>query len=313
LGYDDNVKNRSYFKEGDIKTARIIKPKGLAFDQNGELVFSDSWIDRILKIYKGRVTIIAGGEGKSAEGANFMGGGGGGGHVDGIGKQSSFESPQGIAFDKNGNLFIVDVSANSCIRKLSPDGVVTTFCKQSYNPLTKQYEEGFQNENSSADAKAGKKETRAPHSAIEKQVDSLLNDPKLKKLIRDAQALNIDSIRRAVLSMAKMAGPDLKDTTAFALPGKNTKALSKIPKEILSLADLQSYATNLYKKLAPAFHSAYGTPLVNTDAYDANTVSNAAAFATEAGHVDQAVLLSLKTIEKILMAQWLLQQCRRYS
>jgi hypothetical protein len=48
--YDEDVKKRAYFKEGDIKTARIIKPKGLAFNQNGELIFSDSWIAAFSKL-----------------------------------------------------------------------------------------------------------------------------------------------------------------------------------------------------------------------------------------------------------------------
>jgi hypothetical protein len=71
---------------------------------------------RILKIADNKVTIIAGGGGKSAEGANFMSGGYSAGSADGKGKQAGFESPNSIAFDKNGNLFIVDASSNSCIR-----------------------------------------------------------------------------------------------------------------------------------------------------------------------------------------------------
>jgi len=39
-----------------------------------------------------------------------------------------FGSPKGMAYDSKGNLFIAD-TANHCIRKLSPEGMVTTFAK----------------------------------------------------------------------------------------------------------------------------------------------------------------------------------------
>jgi hypothetical protein len=65
------------------------------------------------------------------------------GYQDGKAKQSLFYAPLGIAFDKNGNLFIVDGSSHqsSYIRKLSTDGQVSTFCKHAWNPKTEQYEE----------------------------------------------------------------------------------------------------------------------------------------------------------------------------
>lgn len=300
--YDENVKNRSYFKEGDVKTARIIKPRGLAINEKGELFFSDSWIFRILKLSNNRVAVIAGGGGSSSDGANFMGGGARGGYADGRGKEALFIGPGGIALDKNGNLFIVDVSLNSYIRKLSPDGIVTTFSRQAYNPLTQQYEENTESKEAyvSVDQQSNKKTPKAPQTEFDKQMDSMLNDPQMKKLMNYAKTLDVDSIKRAVEGMAKSAGSDMKeeDTTAYALPGKNTKALSKIPKTVLSTAELQLYAATLYKKLAPAFRSAYGTPLVNTTGYNSNSISNAAVFATEAGRLDQALLLSLKAIEK---------------
>ena len=65
------------------------------------------------------------------------------GYADGKALAARFNAPSGIAFDRNGNLFIVDASSsnNSYIRKLSPDGMVTTFCKHEWNPKTSQYEE----------------------------------------------------------------------------------------------------------------------------------------------------------------------------
>ncbi len=53
------------------------------------------------------------------------------GETDGKAKLALFQTPTGISFDRMGNLYIVDGSSrvNSYIRKLSPDGIVTTFCK----------------------------------------------------------------------------------------------------------------------------------------------------------------------------------------
>ena len=47
------------------------------------------------------------------------------GSVDGIGAAARFDSPEGIAVDLNGNVFVAD-PATYTIRKISPDGVVTT-------------------------------------------------------------------------------------------------------------------------------------------------------------------------------------------
>ena len=65
------------------------------------------------------------------------------GETDGKALQALFNLPMGIAFDKAGNLYIVDGSGrnNSYIRKLSTDGTVSTFCKHFWNDRTQQYEE----------------------------------------------------------------------------------------------------------------------------------------------------------------------------
>ena len=50
------------------------------------------------------------------------------GYKDGKALAALFNFPKGIAYDSKGNLFIADMN-NHCIRKLSPDGIVTTFAK----------------------------------------------------------------------------------------------------------------------------------------------------------------------------------------
>jgi hypothetical protein len=48
------------------------------------------------------------------------------GYVDGVGQLTMFNNPQGVVADSSGNLFVLD-SGNFRIRKITPDGTVSTF------------------------------------------------------------------------------------------------------------------------------------------------------------------------------------------
>ncbi|HTK17993.1 MAG TPA: hypothetical protein VL442_00690, partial [Mucilaginibacter sp.] len=48
------------------------------------------------------------------------------GSNNGLGKAASFRGPSGLAIDKAGNIYIAD-AGNNQIRKMAPDGTVTTF------------------------------------------------------------------------------------------------------------------------------------------------------------------------------------------
>jgi tetratricopeptide (TPR) repeat protein len=276
-------KHRVPFRVGDVNDARFTVPHGIAISSNGDIYFSESWEHRIIKISNNKAMIVAGAAG--------------GGYADGKATQALLLNPHGIAFDRSGNLYIVDDAgnANSCIRKLSPDGFVTTFYKYYWNEKTKQYE---LTEPPVVNSKTNKQvETDPALAKLQKQMDSVMNDPYLKKIIRDAKSLNTDSIIKAAQDVAKK-DPRREDTSSYTLPGKNIKALGAIPKKTLTTAELKTYVAYLYQKLSPAFHSGYGTPLVNSNAYDANTISNASVIAAEQGLLDQAVLLALKAAEK---------------
>ena|SRR5437660_7218100 len=50
------------------------------------------------------------------------------GYLDGKALSALLNTPRGLAYDSKGNLFFAD-TGNHSIRKLSPDGIVTTFAK----------------------------------------------------------------------------------------------------------------------------------------------------------------------------------------
>jgi sugar lactone lactonase YvrE len=140
-GQCDKTKFNSVYKEGIVSFAVLTNPGGIAIAPNGSIYISDTRLHRIIKIANNKVTTVAG-SGKF----NFSGNPAGAaepGYADGNTTAARFNAPSGIAFDRNFNLFIVDASGsnNSYIRKLSPDGMVTTFCKHEWNPKTSQYEE----------------------------------------------------------------------------------------------------------------------------------------------------------------------------
>lgn len=131
----------SVYKEGNINTAVLTNPSGIAIANNGDIYISDDRMNRIIKIASNKVTTVAGcgkmNFSRNPAGASETG------EKDGKALQAMFHSPMSIAFDRNGNLYIVDGSSlnNSYIRKLSTDGMVSTFCKHVWNAKTQQYEE----------------------------------------------------------------------------------------------------------------------------------------------------------------------------
>jgi DNA-binding beta-propeller fold protein YncE len=139
-GNCDATKITAIFKEGDIKKAQIVCPTGIAINKQGELFFSDARLHRIIRIANNKVTTVAG---NSKITQSNIAGGADAGYVDGPGRMALFDGPYGIAFDASGNLYIVDRagSVNSYIRKMTPGGIVSTFCKHDWNPKTQQYEE----------------------------------------------------------------------------------------------------------------------------------------------------------------------------
>ncbi len=142
-GQCDKTIYHSVYKEGNINTAVLTTPSGIAIAEKGDIYISDERLNRIIKIADNKVSTVAG-CGKISFTGNIAGAAEPG-EKNGKAKQALFHSPTAIAFDRSGNLYIVDGSSkqNSYIRKLSADGIVSTFCKHSWNPKTEQYEEPY--------------------------------------------------------------------------------------------------------------------------------------------------------------------------
>lgn len=100
-------------QDGTGAAASFDGPTGLTIDTSGNLYVTDTHNNLIRKITAaGIVTTVAGNTSAS-------------GSVDGTGAAASFDFPQGIAADANGNLYVADTYGDT-IRRITSDGVVTT-------------------------------------------------------------------------------------------------------------------------------------------------------------------------------------------
>ncbi|HEY9724801.1 MAG TPA: hypothetical protein V6D47_22555, partial [Oscillatoriaceae cyanobacterium] len=88
-------------------------PAGLALAKDGTLYFCDRDNDVIRKLGANGGTVVVAGSGKA-------------GDTDGPAGLAAFDAPSGIAVAQDGTLYVSD-TLNQKIRRITPDGVVTTF------------------------------------------------------------------------------------------------------------------------------------------------------------------------------------------
>ncbi|MCE7996898.1 MAG: hypothetical protein HEP71_33360, partial [Roseivirga sp.] len=103
--------------DGTGTTARFNNPMGIAVDASGNVYVGDTNNNKIRKISPSGVVTTLAGTGSR-------------GSIDGAGTVASFNSPEGIAVDDSGNVFVAD-SNNDRIRKVTPSGLVSTFAGSS--------------------------------------------------------------------------------------------------------------------------------------------------------------------------------------
>ncbi len=110
----DNSTIRTITPSGEVTTlAGSLSPYGLALDGATNVYVADYLNNTIRKVTPaGVVSTLAGSPGAQ-------------GSADGTGSAARFSGPSGVAVDRAGNVLVVD-SQNYMIRKITPDGVVTT-------------------------------------------------------------------------------------------------------------------------------------------------------------------------------------------
>ena len=107
------VPGRPGYRDGGAGDAQFRVPAGIAVDSADNLIVADRGAHTIRRISPmGYVTTLAGRAGSS-------------GCEDGDGANARFNDPQGVAVDARGNFYVAD-TGNATIRKISPEGQVTT-------------------------------------------------------------------------------------------------------------------------------------------------------------------------------------------
>lgn len=105
-------------KDGTLEEARFYAPTGVVSDGKGTLYIADEGAHTIRKITASGVTTFAGT--------------GVAGYKDGAGDQAQFRNPWDLVLDAQGNLYVAD-SGNHRIRKIAPDGTVSTIAGNGKN------------------------------------------------------------------------------------------------------------------------------------------------------------------------------------
>jgi streptogramin lyase len=121
-----NSKVRMVKPNGDVSTYvdnPLLKfPIALAFDSTGNMYIANCGNNNILKYSGSTLSLFAG----SSDGTP-------GTAINGNGSNARFNNPNNIATDSSGNCIVSDC-VNNCLRKITPDGVVSTIAEGFNSP-----------------------------------------------------------------------------------------------------------------------------------------------------------------------------------
>jgi len=109
--------------DGTGTNATFGQPVGIAFDPQGNLIVADMGTNSIRKITPGGYVSTLAGSLTGSSGP--VGDTGDTGAYDGTGTAAFFASPQGVAVNSQGTIYVTDTD-HTAIRQISPTGVVTT-------------------------------------------------------------------------------------------------------------------------------------------------------------------------------------------
>jgi hypothetical protein len=166
------------FLDGAVGGALFSSPLGIAVAPNGIIYVADSGNHCIRKISGGVVSTFAGSPQVW-------------GSVDAKGTNAQFNGPVGLAFDSRTNLFVCDAN-NDTIRKIAPDGTVTTFA-------------GATGADGAADGDAGSARFRSPAELAFDRKGNLFVADSLNQTVREIATNGIVS---TVSGVAGVYGTD---------------------------------------------------------------------------------------------------------
>ena len=114
---------------GPALTAQLCEPAEMVFDSTASLVIADFGNRRVRKITPDGMIATIAGSGANDPALSFSGSSGDGGPQ----IHATFNLVGGIAFDSTGNLYVSETFGN-VIRKIAPDGAVSTFAANLARP-----------------------------------------------------------------------------------------------------------------------------------------------------------------------------------
>ncbi len=109
------------YADGPARSAQFNGPIGVAVDTRGNIYVADTYNDRIRMITPGGQVSTVAGKGSP-------------GYADGDRNTALFDTPSGISVANDNSLIVAD-TGNDCLRRISPEGNVTTLATDLSSPV----------------------------------------------------------------------------------------------------------------------------------------------------------------------------------